>query len=169
MKKIKPVRICDISRVLRISSASLISFLHDNGYSVIGDFRSPLSSRMMELIQNGYQEGPPFKELNQFLPQAEDWENKNREKVERLHKPPPLPQPTKIEAEEPKPRKRRRKKPKLQRRSIPSATAHTGRITLSYMDMELIQRIFELEEPEKIKVRDYFRRKTILKAISLLE
>lgn len=168
MEKVKPVRICDISRVLRISSTSLISFLQEKGYSIIGDFRSPLSSRMMELIQNGYQEGPPFGELTPLLPRVEKWESQNHETVERLHTP-PKPELKIVVEEEGKPKKRRRRKIKFAWRAIPDDTTYTGRISLTFLDLELIQRIFELEEAEKIIVRDLLRRKTILQAISHLE
>ena len=166
--KARPVRICDISRELRISSSSLISFLQEKGYSVIGEFRSPLSSKMVELIQNGYNEGPPFTELNSFIPKAEEWEKQNDELVSKLHSPPPKPQ-KKVEEEEYKPRRRRVRKPKLQWRISPSATVYTGRITLTPLDLELIHQMLALDEPDKIKVRDYLRRKTILKALSHLE
>lgn len=166
--KPKPVRICDVSRVLRISSSSLITFLQEKGYSVIGDYRSPLSSSMVELIQNGYDEGPPFQELGPFMPQAEEWEKNNRDMLKRLHTPPPVPKPPEPVAEDATVIRRRRRTPKL-RLKPPSPTFYTGRINLSHIDLELIQRIFELEEPDKMKVRDYLRRKTILKAISHLE
>ncbi|MBU1651807.1 hypothetical protein KKA00_06280, partial [bacterium] len=85
--KSRPVRICDISRVIRISSASLITFLQERGFRVKGDFRSPLSCRMLETIQTGYQEGPPFAELNPYFPKAELWENEHAELVSELHTP----------------------------------------------------------------------------------
>ncbi len=167
--KVKPVRICDISRVLRISSASLISFLQEKGYSVLGDYRSPLTSRMVELIQNGYNEGPPFQELNPYMPQAEAWENQNEEMARRLHTPPPQPKKEKEETEHRRTRKPRARKVYLRRRITPPSTVYTGRIALAYIDLELIQRILELEEPDKIKVRDFLRRKTLLKALSQLD
>lgn len=167
--KSKPVRICDVSRILRISSASLISFLQENGYSIIGDYRSPLSSRMVELIQNGYNEGPPFLELTPLMPQAEAWEIGNQELVKKLHAPA---RPRAKEIEEPEergPYYRKPRKPYRRARVLPAVSTYTGRIALTYMDMELIQRILALEEPEKIQIRDYLRRKTLLKAISQLE
>lgn len=166
--KPKPVRICDVSRVLRISSASLISFLQEKGYSVIGDYRSPLSSSMVELIQNGYNEGPPFQELDSFMPQAEAWEKTNQDTLQRLHAPPPLPKRPEPVAEEIKVRRRRSRKPKP-RLSPPRPPVYTGRLNLSPIDLELIHQILALEESEKIMVRDFLRRKTILKALSHLE
>ena len=167
--KPKPVRVCDVSRLLRISSASLISFLEEKGYSVIGDYRSPLSSRMVELIQNGYHEGPPFQELNPLIPQADAWEKKNQETVRQLHKPPPVPQPIEEKLEETRPRMRRPRKPKLRLRRPAIPAIYTGRISLEPLDLELIQRTLALEEPGKIQVRDFLRRRTILKAISQLD
>ncbi|TKJ40334.1 hypothetical protein CEE37_08385 [candidate division LCP-89 bacterium B3_LCP] len=164
--KAKPVRICDISRILRISSTSLISFLQEKGYSVVGDFRSPVSSRMLELIQNGYTDGPPFKELDTMLPQAEEWEKQNDTTLNKLHTRPPKPEPAQKKAPEAKPKKYKPRKPGLIRRKAPASLVYTGRIKLTPIDLELIQRLFALEEPEKIKIRDHFRRNTILKAIA---
>jgi hypothetical protein len=166
--KTKPVRVCDVSRILRISSASLISFLEEKGYSVIGEFRSPLSSTMVELIQNGYNEGPPFQELNPFMPQAEEWEKLNEDTLKRLHTPPPKPARSEAAEEGVTIRKTRTRKPKLKIISHRS-TVYTGRIDLIPIDLELIHQILELDESNKIKVRDFLRRKTILKALSQLD
>jgi hypothetical protein len=166
--KTKPVRVCDVSRVLRISSASLISFLEEKGYSVIGDFRSPLSSKMVELIQNGYRDGPPFQELNPFMPQAEEWEKLNEDTFKRLHTPPPRPVHPEVPEEEVTIRKTRTRKPRL-KISSHSSTVYTGRIDLTPIDLELIHQILELDESNKTKVRDFLRRKTILKALSHLD
>ena len=166
--KTKPVRVCDVSRVLRISSSSLIAFLEEKGYSVIGDFRSPLSSTMVELIQNGYHDGPPFQELNPLMPQAEEWEKQNEDTIKRLHIPPPRPAHSEVPEVEVTARKTRTRKPKLKIRSYKS-TVYTGRIELTPIDLELIHQILNLDESDKIKVRDFLRRKTILKALSHLE
>jgi len=87
--KSKPVRISDVSRVIRISSSSLITFLQDNGYSVKGDYRSPMTGRMVELVQNGYREGPPFDELTPYILRAENWEELHTDVVTQLHTPSP--------------------------------------------------------------------------------
>jgi hypothetical protein len=167
--KSKPVRICDVSRVLRISSASLISFLKEKGFTLKGDFRSPLSGKMVELIQNGYQEGPPFTKLNPLIPKAEAWETENTDIVNQLHTPTQRAEP---QSNEPQPATRRRgrpRKPRLQIQTAQVTIVNTGKITLSYIDLELIQKTLALQEPEKIKVRDYLRRRTILKALAKFE
>ena len=165
--KLRPVRICDVSRTLRISSASLIDFLRSKGYTIIGDYLSPLSSRMVELIQTGYQEGPPFQELTPMLSQAESWEKDNADLVSTLHTPPPPPvEKLGLPVREYHPRQKRA--PKF--RFIPPTTpAPTGRITLTPLDLELFHQALELPESQKIRLRDYLRRVTILKAISQLE
>jgi hypothetical protein len=167
--KSKPVRVCDISRILRISSASLISFLQEKGYSLKGDFRSPLSGKMVELIQNGYQDGPPFTELNPMIPKAEAWEQENADVVSLLHKPPPLAKLQPEERPEKAHRRGRPRKPHLQIPPAPVTHAFTGRIALTFMDLELIQRTLALNADNKIKVRDFLRRRTILKALARLE
>ncbi len=168
--KTKPVRVCDVSRILRISSASLISFLQENGYSVKGDFRSPLSSKMVELIQTGYQEGPPFQELNTLLPQAEQWEKHHSDIVRELHTPPAKPKrKASVVDDENTPRRRRQRKTRKREYNTPHHSLFAKPLNLSALDMELIQRILELDEERKIIVRDYFRRKILLKAIRNLE
>jgi hypothetical protein len=164
--KSKPVRVCDISRVLRLPSPSLIAFLRERGYSILNDYLSPLSSRMVELIQTGYHDGPPFQELNPLLTQAEDWEKVNPDTVTQLHTPPPTKTVLPDESRE----------IKLRRKRIPRisfAPAHTapptGRIALTPLDLEIIHRMLALGEDHKIQIRDYLRRKTILRAISLME
>ncbi len=166
--KAKPVRLSDISREVRIPSSSLISFLHENGYSVKGDFRSPLTCRMVELIQNGFREGPPFKELDPHVIRAEAWEKDNSELVSELHTPPPKPEPEKP-APVDKPRRRRITKPKLTLRSPVQANINSGSIRVTHIDLDIIERIFNLDEADKIKVRDFLVRKTLLKAIAKLE
>ena len=167
--KLKPVRVCDISRILRISSASLISFLQERGYSLKGDFRSPLSGKMVELIQNGYQDGPPFTELNPMIPKAEAWEKENAEIVSLLHKPPPQAKPQIEEIPVTSHRRGRPRKPRLRTPPVPTTYTFTGRIALTFMDLELIQRALALDADNKIKVRDFLRRRTILKALAKLE
>ncbi len=164
--KLRPVRICDVSRTLRISSASLIEFLQSKGYSVIGDYFSPITSRMVELIQNGFHEGPPFQELTPYLTQAETWERENSEVVNQLHAPPPPRQKPEVIRREYRPRK-----PRVPRFSFAPTPAlvFTGRIALTPLDLELIHRSLELSEAGKTVVRDYLRRRTILKAISKME
>lgn len=167
--KSKPVRICDVSRVLRISSASLISFLREKGFTLKGEYRSPLSGKMIELIQNGYQEGPPFVELNPLIPKAEAWETENTDVVNQLHTPT---QRTESSPDEPPiiPRRRGRpRKPRLQVSTPRLSIVNTGKIQLTYLDLELIQRMLGLQEAEKIKVRDYLRRRTILRALAKFE
>jgi hypothetical protein len=168
--KLKPVRIHDISRILRISSSSLIEFLRAKGYTIIGDYLSPCSSRMVELIQTGMHEGPPFQELIPYILQAEAWEKVNPELVSQLHTPPPPPpvKPVKIEEIERARRPRRKREPKISF-SPPATTSYTGRIALQPLDLELIYQMLALDENKKIEVRDYLRRKTILKAISQME
>ncbi len=164
--RVKPVRISDISRVLRISSASLISFLHENGYSVRGDFRSPLSGKMVELIRTGYQEGPPFEALTPLTLRAEEWEKQNSDLVGQLHTPPPEPEKEAKEIKKPVLRQSRKHKPKLRIRTIAPSTIHNGRIPVTYLDLDLIQRALALEEENKIKIRDYLRRRNLLEAIA---
>ncbi|RJP77399.1 MAG: hypothetical protein C4524_08355 [Candidatus Zixiibacteriota bacterium] len=164
--KLKPVRVCDVSRILRISSASLIDFLKQNGYSVVGDYLSPLSSRMVELIQTGMHEGPPLSELNPALSQAEEWEKLNPDLVQQLHLPPPPPPKPEEELRERRPRKSR-----LPRISFQPAAhnAWNGSFILTPLDLEIIQRALELSDDKKLAMRDYLRRRTILKAISQME
>jgi len=165
--KLKPVRICDVSRIVRISSSSLIDFLRGKGYSVIRDYLSPLSSRMVELIQNGFNEGPPFQELNPLLTRAEEWEKANPEVVGQLHTPSsPAPRVVMPEEEECKPRRKRQPHISFQPVAKP---VHTGRIPVMPLDLEIIQRMLALEESKKMVMRDYLRRKTILEAISRME
>ncbi len=148
--KAKPVRISDISREVRIPSSSLISFLHENGY------------------QNGFREGPPFKELDPHVIRAEAWEKDNSELVSELHTPPPKPEPEKPAPVE-KPRRRRITKPKLTLRSPVQPNINSGSIRVTHIDLDIIERIFNLDEADKIKVRDFLVRKTLLKAIAKLE
>jgi hypothetical protein len=164
--KSKPVRVCDVSRVLRISSSSLIAFLREKDYNILNDYLSPLSSRMVELIQNGYHEGPPFQELNPLLIQAEAWETANPSTVDQLHTPPSPPAKLPDDIKELKQRRKR----------IPRITfapqhhaPNTGRITIGFLDLEIIHQLLGMSEERKIQVRDYLRRKTILKAISQME
>jgi hypothetical protein len=164
--KSKPVRVCDVSRVLRLSSSSLIDFLRNRGYSILNDYLSPLSSRMVELIQTGYHDGPPFQELNSLLVQAEDWEKANPDTVNQLHTPPPAKAPPSEELKEI--RQRRKRVPRISF-APPHVTPPTGRITLTPLDLEIIHRMLALNEDHKIQIRDYLRRKTILRAISLME
>lgn len=164
--KLKPVRVCDVSRALRISSSSLIAFLREKGYSILNDYLSPLSSRMVELIQTGYHEGPPFEELNPLLVQAEGWEKANPDTVAQLHTPPPAPVRLPDEAKEIRMRKKRAPRFSF---ATPHPSHFTGRIHLAPLDLEIIHQLLELSEERKILVRDYLRRKTILKAISQME
>jgi hypothetical protein len=165
--KFKPVRIHDISRVLRISSSSLIEFLRAKGYTILGDYLSPCSSRMVEHIQTGMHDGPPYQELIPYLLQAEAWEKVNPELVNQLHTP-PSPPSSKVEGvvREYKPRRKREAKISF---SPHPTTSYTGRIALEPLDLELIYQMLALDEAKKIEVRDYLRRKTILKAISQME
>ncbi|MCX6639055.1 MAG: hypothetical protein NTW14_01055 [bacterium] len=168
--KTKPVRIFDVSRLLRIPSNTLIAFLKGKGYDVIGDYFSPLTDKMVELIQNGYHDGPPFKELDPYLRLAEVWSDQNPALVEQMHKPPQAKAPSRKDDVVKEPVHRRPRKPKISfaPRQV-SPYAYTGRIALEFIDLELIHQILTLEEEKKILIRDYFRRKTILKAISQLE
>lgn len=166
--KLKPVRISDISRVVRISSSSLIEFLRGKGYNILNDYRSPLSGRMVELIQNGYNEGPPFQELIPYLLQAEAWEKQNAEIVQKLHQPPP--QPPKLE----KPKKERPLGIRIRKsrpvHKTPAVTADpSAKIDLTPLDLELIQQALQLPLKQKILIRDYLRRKVLLEAISKLD
>ncbi len=166
--KLKPVRISDISRVVRISSSSLIEFLREKGYNILNDYRSPLSGRMVELIQNGYHEGPPFQELIPYLLQAEAWEKQNAEIVQKLHQPPPQPP----KAEKPKRERQPRQQSRTSRpvRKAPSvAGIPSGKINVTPLDLELIQQALQLPEEQKILVRDHLRRKILLEAISRLD
>jgi hypothetical protein len=168
--KSKPVRVCDVSRLVRIPSSSLIEFLREKGFSILSDYLSPLSSRMLELIQNGYNEGPPFQELNALFAQSEEWEKLNPEIVERLHAPPPPPPrpTTAILPEDKEYRPRRQRQPRISFQPAPQP-AYTGRIPVTPLDLELIQRVLDLGETKKMKVRDYLRRKTIMEAISRMD
>jgi len=168
--KYKPVRVCDISRILRLSSTSLIDFLTDAGYSIIKGHRSPLSSRMLELIQTGYHEGPPFMELNPYLVRAEEWESENHELVKLLHTPQKAPARKEDDAKIPAPVIRHRKpKPVMFTFRTPARKHVTGKISVTPIDLELIQRVFALEESYKIVFRDYLRKKSVLRAISQME
>jgi hypothetical protein len=164
--KSKPVRVCDVSRILRLPSPSLIAFLRERGYSILNDYLSPLSSRMVELIQTGYHDGPPFQELNPLLAQAEVWEKGNPETVSQLHTPPPSRTTSSDEFREFKSRRKRTLRISF---APPHVTPPTGRITLAPLDLEIIHRMLALSEDHKIQVRDYLRRKTILRAISQME
>jgi hypothetical protein len=164
--KFKPVRVCDVSRVLRISSSSLIDFLRDKGFRVIHDYLSPLSGRMVEIIQNGYHEGPPFEELNPMLVQAEVWEKANPDTVTQLHTPPP---PPKYSEELKELRQRRKRGPRFSFAPLHPPQKNSGRLPVTPLDLELIHRMLALSDESKIIVRDYLRRKTILKAISQME
>jgi hypothetical protein len=168
--KNKPVRVCDVSRLLRIPSNTLITFLKGKGYDVIGDYLSPLSDKMMELLQNGYHDGPPFKELDPYLRQAEAWSMTNPDIVAQMHRPLKAPPVPAASISRP-PIQRRPRTPKISftPRPKPAPYAYTGRIALSFLDLELIDQVFALDEEKKLIMRDFFRRKTILKAISQLE
>jgi len=168
--KSKPVRICDISRIIRISSASLISFLKERGFQVKGDFRSPLSCLMLETIQTGFQEGPPFSELNPYFPKAAAWEKDHGHVVEELHTPDETSPVAELEVSEiPRRKIRHKKKSKVIVRQIAPPLQQTGKIQLSFLDLELIHRLLELSEEDKAKVREFLRRKMILKTIANLE
>jgi len=163
--KQKPVRVCDVSRMVRISSSSLIDFLRQKGFNIINDYLSPLSSRMVELIQNGMNEGPPLMELNPLLSQAEEWEKQNPQVVNQLHTPPP---PKSVDSAIREFRPRRKRQPRISFLP-PPPPVHTGKIPITPLDLELIQRALALDDDRKTRVRDYLRRKTILAAISRLE
>jgi hypothetical protein len=166
--KLKPVRISDISRVVRISSASLIEFLQGKGYTVLNDYRSPLSGRMVELIQNGYSEGPPFQELIPYLLQAEAWEKQNAEIVKKLHQPPQQP-PGKEKAKRERPPGMSKRKPRPVQKTPAAATIPSGKVHVTPLDLELIQQALQLPEEQKILVRDHLRRKLLLEAISRMD
>jgi len=166
--KSKPVRVCDVSRLVRIPSSSLIDFLKERGYSVRNDYLAPLSIRMLELIQNGFHEGPPLQELNPLFHQAQEWEQSNPEVVEKLHTP-PLPPPKASLADEDRDfRPRRRRQPRISFQPA-AQPVNTGRIPLTPLDLELIHRMLELEEHKKMRLRDHLRRKSILEAISRMQ
>ncbi len=169
--KSKPVRVCDVSRLVRIPSSSLIEFLREKGYHIRHDYLAPLSLRMLELIQNGYHEGPPFQELNPLFPQAQEWENSNPEMVEQLHAPPPPPPPPLAalldeDLREYRPRRKRQPRISFQPMAQP---VYTGRIPVTPLDLEIIHRMLALEEDKKMRLRDHLRRKTILEAISRMQ
>ena len=164
--KSKPVRVCDVSRLVRIPSSTLIDFLKERGYNIRNDYLAPLSIRMLELIQNGFNEGPPLQELNPLFHLAQEWEQSNPEVVEQLHTPPP---PKSILDDKDREfRPRRRRQPRISFLP-PAQPVNTGRIPLTPLDLELIHRMLELEEPKKMRLRDHLRRKTILEAISRMQ
>jgi len=166
--KSKPVRVCDVSRLVRIPSSSLIDFLKERGYNIRNDYLAPLSIRMLELIQNGFNEGPPLQELNPLFSQAQEWEQSNPEVVEQLHTPPPPPPKSILGEEDREFRRRRRRQPRISFLP-PAQPVNTGRIPLTPLDLEIIHRMLELEEPKKMHLRDHLRRKSILEAISRMQ
>jgi len=166
--KSKPVRVCDVSRLVRIPSSSLIDFLKERGYSVRNDYLAPLSIRMLELIQNGFHEGPPLQELNPLFHQAQEWEQSNPEVVEKLHTPPLPPSKASLADEDRDFRPRRRRQPRISFQPA-AQPVNTGRIPLTPLDLELIHRMLELEEHKKMRLRDHLRRKSILEAISRMQ
>ncbi|MFH1862627.1 MAG: hypothetical protein ABH878_07420, partial [bacterium] len=109
---------------------------------------------------NGYQEGPPFRELDPFLAQAERWEIRNPKIVEELHTPPT---PIVVEERKPrhyKPRKKRVLYIPVPRVSVTPIQNRTGRIRLQFLDLELIHRVLALNFDQQIKVREFLQQQS---------
>lgn len=84
MSSIKPVRIIDIARKLKLSTSTIIDFLESNCYPVERSHHTPLLFEILDEIASEFGSGPSIVLLTQLAEESKRWEVDYKETAEKI-------------------------------------------------------------------------------------
>jgi hypothetical protein len=170
----KPVRIIDIARLLKLSTATIIDFLGKNCYPVERSHHTPLTSEALSQIANEFCSKSDSIMISQLLNGAQIWENAHKETALQIKQQQQQgleryalrrQRAEKVIAGRERMRilrqqfaEEREKASALYSTTSSPMAGGDGRITPDFLKLEIIQKALSLEEKGKINFLNFLKK-----------